>query len=581
MKRTLGVSRLSHLAIFVCALSVFGCGGAQTPPPNTGGTGTTSAASNASSGGNSGGGAAASGGSGSSGQAAAANPFEVKRKLREERAAAVEDGPLDASAPKLPKAPKGLPEAPKSCDAYVKRKAEKAPACGEAAAALSALDAALAEGDAAKRDAKLAGLEACAGLPAGLVREVRVEFAPVECGDGLSEPVLNSPPANMRKPAYYALLGHAVAARLARTATNAPKMSGPFTRDRVTAFLRGPMVAWMKEQAALIEELSKIGSGLPFYGRGVAGVEAGTAEMRMVETVRNAPLPKELAEDEELRNVYYGQLDQELDPRKDRGRDAALVGLGNLAILGVLKSDRVDRARALLSKLYGGRRIDALDPVVLPPLGAFSPSSLEERLAMRLPTFSAGLLLEPKAALKAGTLRALLEKGIAPSHRAVLNDPNLAADLRGLYARAHVELGRLYFRASDFDRAIALLSSGFPDNKLPEDLAFLLATAIGLGDGPEDAGEMMRRAPLASIGFGQVAALDSVAKGGGAFSGPAALNAALILQIAAPHGAKAAFWNDVAARFQQAASMLGEGPAKSLANDRAKAAKAIADAIKD
>lgn len=579
MKRTFGFlffSRLPHAAIFISALSAFGCGSAPTPPPNTGGTQTTTQAS---SGGTQGG--TNAGGTAQGGESASANPFEIKRKLREERVAVVEDGPLDASMPKLPKAPKELPAAPKSCDAYVKRKAEKAPVCADSAAALSALDAAMSEGDAAKRDAKLAGLEACAGMPVGLARELRVELAPTECADGMAEGILNSPPTNMRKPAYYALLGHAVAARLARAAQNGPKMSAPYSRDRVKEFVNGPMAAWMKEQAQVIEELSKIGAALPFYARGVAGVEAGTAEMRMVETVRNAPLPKEIADDEELRNAYYGQLDQVLDPRKDRGRDAALVGLGNLAILGVLKSERVDRARALLSKLYGGRRIDALDPVLLPPLSAAAPASLEERLAMKLPTFAAGFLLDPKAATRAGTLRALLEKGIAPQLRVALNDPNLEPQIRALYARAHVELGRLYFRASDFDQAIGLLSAGFPENKRPEDMTLLLATAIALGDGPEDAGEMMRRAPLSSIGFGQVGALDAVAKGSGPYAGTAAFNAAIVLQIAAPQGAKAAYWKDVAARFQNAASVLPEGAAKNLALDRAKAAKSVADAIKE
>lgn len=562
-----------YLPIVAVFLHALGCGGAPTPPPNHGGAeqGTQTSA-----GGTSGG----SSGTSSSG-GAPADPFEVKRKLREERTAQVEDGALDASAPKLPKAPKELEAAPKSCDAYVKRKAEKAPACADAAAALAALDAALGEADAAKRDAKLAGLEACPGLPVGLMRQVRIEFAPAECADAMAEPILNSPPTNIRKPAYYALLGHAVAARLSRTATNAPKLTAPFTRARVTEFVGGPLAAWMKEQAQLIEELSKIGAALPFYARGVAGVEAGMAEMRMVETVRSAPLPKEIAADEELRNVYYGQLDQALDPRKDRGRDAALVGLGNLAILGVLKSERVDKARALLSKLYGGRRIDALDSLMLAPLPPAPSGTVEERLAARLPTFAAGLVLDPKAAARAGTLRALMEKGIPPQLRPGLSDPGAGADIRAMYARAHVELGRLYWRASDFDQAIALLKGLPGEGKQADDVRLLLAASIALGDGPEDAGEMMRRAPLSSIGFGQVGALDAVAKGGGPYAGVAALDAAIVLQIAAPQGAKAAYWKDVASRFENAAAALPAGPGKTLAADRAKAAQAIADAIKE
>lgn len=550
------------------ALVLLGCTPKEGPPPNTGGTSSqTSSQTSQGAQGAQGGGTAAPQG----------DPFEVKRNLREEKLPTLDDAAIDASAPKLPVAPKGLAPAPKNCADFVKRKAEKGPACADAAAAQTALDAALGTADAGKRDAMLAGLEACPGLPVGLVRGLRAELAPHECADAIVEPVLKAPPTNIKKPAYFTLFGQALAARLARTAMNPPTMTPPFERKRVGEFLKGPMLAWMTDQARLIEEIGKIGAELPFYARGVVAVEAGMADMRVVEVVRGAPVPKEIGDDEELRNVYYGQLDQQLEPRKDRGRDAALVGLRDFAVGGVIKSSRVDKARALLSKLYGGRRIDTLDGILLPALPPASPSSVEERLAAKLPTLAAGFLLDPKAATKPVTFRVLLDQGLPVQQRAALQDPALSPEIRALQARAHLELGKLYWRASDFDRVIALTSK--IEGRSPE-VSLLLATAIALSDGPEDAAEMMLKAPLQNIGIGRVAALDAVAKQGGPTAGLATYNAALVLQIAAPQGAGAAYWKDVADRFQKAASMLPEGPARTSAAEHAKAAQAVASAIK-
>jgi hypothetical protein len=558
--------RPGALSALPLALALLGCTPKEGPPPNTGGTPTSTQTGNTQT----------SQGGQASGSAPQGDPFEVKRTLREEKLPTIDDVAIDASAPKLPAAPKGLAPAPKNCADFVRRKAEKAPACADAAAAQTAVDAALAIDDPAKRDGMLAGLEACPGLPVGLVRGLRAELAPHECADALVEPVLKAPPTNIRKPAYFALLGQALAGRLARTATNPPVMAAPFERKRVQEFLKGPMLTWMTDQARLIEEIGKIGAELPFYARGVVAVEAGMADMRVVEVVRSAPVPKEIGDDEELRNVYYGQLDQQLEPRKDRGRDAALVGLRDFAVAGVIKSSRVDKARALLSKLYGGRRIDALDALLLPELPPAKPSSAEERLAAKLPTFAAGFLLDPKAATRPGTLRMLIERGLPVQQRAALQDPALSPEIHALHARAHLELGKLYWRASDFDRVIALTSKGA---RSPE-VSLVLATSIALSDGPVDAAEMMLKAPLQNIGIGRVAALDAVAKQGGAAAGMAMFNAASILQIAAPQGAGAAYWKDVADRFQKAAGLLPEGPARASAAEHAKAAQAVASAIK-
>src|SRR5688500_19244161 len=84
--------------------------------------------------------------------------------------------------------------------------------------------------------------------------------------------------------------------------------------------------------------------------------------------VREVPLPDEMKADKAVEGAYYAALDEALEPRKVRGRDAALVGLRAFAELGAVHDARVDRARELLTKLYSGSRVDALDRLLLPEL---------------------------------------------------------------------------------------------------------------------------------------------------------------------------------------------------------------------
>ncbi|UQA55407.1 hypothetical protein [Polyangium aurulentum] len=480
----------------------------------------------------------------------------------------------------LPAAPKGLPEPPKTCAAFVQRKPAAAPACADAAAALDALDKALAEAKPDKRDAALAGLESCAGLPAGVARALRAELAPAGCGDVLVEPLVNAPPKGTDGAVYGTLRGLALAARLARTGSAPPKLSPPYDKKRVQEFVAGPMSAWMNEQAAAIQELSNEGAKLTFYGRGLVALEAGSSDLRVVEAVRSVPLPAEIAKDQELKNIYYAQLDQALDPRKDRGRDAALVGLRDFAQVGVLRDARLDTARGQLSRLYGGRRIDALDGLVLPALAKAAPADMGERLAGKLPTFYAGLLLGREAAAKPSVMRMLLDRGVPMQHRIALKSAELSPDTRRLYARARLELGRIYLRALDFDQAAALLSALPAADRTPED-AFLLALATALRNGPEDAAVMVRNAPVPMLGMGQVGDLDAIARAPqkGPLAGAAAFDAALIKQITAPAGANAAYFLDVAARYREASKLLTDPAQRTLADDRARAAEATAKAI--
>jgi hypothetical protein len=233
----------------------------------------------------------------------------------------------------------------------------------------------------------------------------------------------------------------------------------------------------------------------------------------------------------------------------------------------------------MLSRLYGGRRIDALDMLLLPPLPRAAPASLEERLAARLPTLYAGLLLDEQAAGHPGTLRQLVERGVPLPQRAALRKIDLSPEARALFARARLDLGRLYWRAVDFDQAAALAASS--RTAAPsDDATFTLALALALRGGPDDASDMMRKAPRA-LPTAHTAALDAAAalSPRSAHAGLAAYDAALLHQLGAPEGADPAYWNDVAARFRAAAGLLTDQAQRVLAEDHAKAAEELARAI--
>jgi hypothetical protein len=178
-------------------------------------------------------------------------------------------------------------------------------------------------------------------------------------------------------------------------------------------------------------------------------------------------------------------------------------------------------------------------------------------------------------------MRMLLERGIPLEQRALLRTAKLSPEAQLLYARARVELGRLYWRAVDFDQATALLKAWPEGAARPAEATFLLALALGLRNGPEDAALMMRRAPLSGLGLGELAALDWVARSRSAlpYAGIAAFDAALIKQLAAPQGADARYWTEVAARFREARTLLSGRPAQ-VAEEHARAADEIARAIR-
>jgi hypothetical protein len=472
-----------------------------------------------------------------------------------------------------------VPPPPPECSAYVERKPRvPAGACDDRTGALLALDASLGQSDVHDRDALLIALESCRGLSAGLVRALRADLAPTVCADALVVPALSKP--TEQGPMKETLQGLAIAGRLARLVQNPPKLEPPFDQPRLSEFLESRLKPWIRTQAAAIQALSLKAAQLGGYGKAIATIEAGLADMRFVEVVRDVPLPNELERDEELKELYFSGLDRAIDPRKDRGRNAALFGLAELAAAGVLRDPRGDRARRLLSKLYAERRIDALDGLLLPPLLAVDHGSVELRLAARLPTFYAGIVLTDannyRLRMKPGDaplLRALLERGIPPQMRVRLDASELSPELRELYARAFFEFGQRYWRSQDFLSAAFQLERARARKPPSGTMRLLSGLATALRGGPEDAAEMIRRGPFLAKGIGAVAELDALGVASGPIAGMAAYDAGYILSLVPPRAPDPAFWMQVSARFRRASKLLGDPVQKRWADERAIAAE--------
>jgi len=464
---------------------------------------------------------------------------------------------------------KGVAAAPAACAAYASR----------TSATKDPVDAAkaFAEKDPARRDALLVAMGKQPSADPFAIAVMRADLAPPVCADAIVDPLLvaratNTTGAKSAKSAKSAkpgtespdlvrlAVGLSLAGKLARTAKAPPPMGAIRDKQKVKAFINGPLRSWLVAQSTAIELLSSGAAGLTGHARGVAAIEAGIAELRLVDEMRSAPVPATW--DPELRSVYEAALDESLEPRKKRGRDAALVGMGDFARAGITVDGRLVRARALLSKLYGGRRIDALDALLLPPAQPGSDA------APSVPTFWIDNV-EPARAddprfLSQGVTRAMRDR--------VRKLPEGSADgLRGAYARARLDLGRVYWRRVDFvEAAHAAKGSSKPEDRL------VLAVSLALAQGPNGAAEMMRAETPASLSLQHTEALDALVAQGGPLAGMAAYDAAHLRALAPPQGEEAtSYLKDVAARFRAAATLLVDPAHKKVAEQRATEIDAI------
>jgi hypothetical protein len=260
--------------------------------------------------------------------------------------------------------------------------------------------------------------------------------------------------------------------------------------------------------------------------------------------------------DPEIRETYLVALEQALEPRVARGRDAALVGLGELSRQGITRDARLRDARQLLSELYAGRRVDALDRLLLPALPAPEPSSVAEKLAARLPAFYM-LKLESKPKIDdPKLLRARLEQGVPPAIWLDEQQTKASPELLQLEQRALFQLGQLYFWAEPFARAAAIEARpGDPDAALIAELAKVLSR------GPRNAAALMLGPLTLPPDLRQTSGVDALAKQKGPVAGLAEFDAAYLRQLAPPAD-DPAFWRDEAQRYARARSKLPAAEAK-------------------
>jgi hypothetical protein len=456
-------------------------------------------------------------------------------------------------------APPGLVPLAAECGAYV----------GEPSATCAAgefnelLAAALATGT-AERDAKLRCLESATEAPAGLIHALRADLSPRGCADAVVGEDALAPGASREIAETVVALG--VAARLQRAVRRPPLPRAPFNKEQFIKQFKEVLTPWIREQAHAVDTLSQIGPRLSGYARGIVALEAGLADLRFVNVARSIELPEEMKNDAEIRETYLVSLEQGLEPRVVRGRDAALVGFGELAKQGIITDPRLNDARQLLSELYAGRRIDALDRLVLPPLAPLVTDTAQLKLAALLPAFYAQKLATSPDVDDPKLLRARLEQGVPPAlwlASAAPKSPELAL----LRQRALFRLGQTYFWAEPFSKAAAI--------EVPaQDAGATLLAALShvLSHGPRNAAALMLGPPTLPAELRDVSALDSLAKAKGPLAGLAEFDAAYLRGLAPPAN-DPVFWKDQALRYERAQKKLEDRTAKAAALELSKAAR--------
>jgi hypothetical protein len=492
--------------------------------------------------------------------ASAADPF------------ALPDGPRDDLSTPPPSAlrldawdaaiqARGVAPPPAMCAAYATR-AAASPAPTDLAAALGVADTA--------RDGMLVALEPALDARApGLLRALRADLAPGACADVLVDPYLRAHRGLVSRAAPV-LVGLSLAAKLDRTGGGMPSMGPARDKEKVKAFITGPLRAWILEQSAAIEALASGAAGLSGYGRGVAALAAGNADLRLVDAIRRAPTPP--GWDPELKAIYEAALDEALEPRKTRGRDAALVGLSDLAQTGALDDPRVRAAHGLLTSLYGGRRIGALAELMTPRASLAARAPAPASRARDVPPYWADEL--ELGEVDAAHLEVAGARGPSRATRAFFAKAApgaIAPELRTAYALLRLRMGVTYWRRVDFvEAAYAAAGGGTPEDRL------VLALCLSLARGPNGAAAMMRAPSRAALALDHTEALDALAAEGGPLAGWAAFDAAHLRALCPPDGADAGtYLRDVAARFRAAESLLKDAEEKKRARGRAEEIDAI------
>lgn len=450
-------------------------------------------------------------------------------------------------------AQRGVAPAPASCGPLKKPAAPKV----KVSCSQSVLDAVVLEP--VERDRTLFALEACPGAGGALATVLRADFAPRECADVVLEPSLGKLDDRGASPSLvHGAWGLVLAAKLSRTVTAPPKLDGAATKEAIVKYMQTALRPWFVEQARSIDDLAARAAKIDRYGRAVSAVEAALADARFVEAARSAPIPDAWKNDEELKTVYYAALDEVLEPRKVRARSAALEALKHFADIGVLHDDRLDRARALVGKMYAGRRIDALDGLLLA-----TPAIESNGAFARLPTFYVDEVLATKKTWTDAELTDMLVRGVPTTIR---RDSRPIEDVktRSALAQARVALAAKYWRSSFADAAIPVLAAEKGNRTT-------LALALALHSGPDDANALVAGSAQQKLRPFDTRALDALAASADRpVAAASAYNAGVFARAVIPADADAAYFEAVAKRFHRAEELFDGAKERAAAQAQAR-----------
>jgi len=426
-------------------------------------------------------------------------------------------------------------------------------------------------------DTALAELEVCSEFRPGIVRALRAGRW-LACADQLVDGAVgpHAPEAELDVGTRELLVATGLAGRLSRLVQTPPEARAHASKAELEHYLSEHLFPWATRQAKAIGEMSRRGASLRGYARGIVAIQAALADLRFVEMARGLPLPVEM-EAPDIQAEYYGALDQALEPRKDRARDAALVALGEFSALGILKSAALSDARQLISRVFAGNRIVALDALLVPPPAECTATTPEEAIAAAVESPFATELLGTTP-LTPALSTCLLTRGLSVDLLRQL-EGDASPGGRSSLARAQFDLGRTYMKASAFQRAADLYrqnAAGAQGVAAPGD-ELLGALATVLSAAPESAVDLFRLGPRLPSGLGETGPLDGLAGSTRRYAGAAAFDAAYLRELTAPDGS-ASHFSDVARRYDTAQRKL-TGQERALAADRARAARATAKAL--
>jgi hypothetical protein len=463
------------------------------------------------------------------------------------------------AAPKSPlgELPPGLADVSRDCPGLAKAGAATCAPHGDFTAELAtALGS-----NGAEQDRLLRCLESAPEAPPGLLRALRADLAPRGCGDAVvGDGVVAGAPRDIADT----LVALGVGARLYRSVRQPPLPRPPFDKPTFVKHFKEVLSPWIVQQAHAVDVLSQIGPRLTGYAKAVVALEAGLADMRFVSIARAIELPAEMKNDPEIRETYLVSLEQALEPRVARGRDAALVGLLELSRQGIVTDRRLNEARALLSQLFAGRRIDALDTLLLPAFPALSLDTPLLSVAAKLPAFYSLKLDAAPTISDAKLLRARIEQGVPPALWLGAASPP-SPELAALTQQALFKLGQTYFWAEPFARAAAIETPASDGNA-----TLVAALAKVLARGPRNATALMLGPPTLPAELRDTAGIDALAKQKGPMAGLAEFDAAYLRGLAPPAN-DPAFWKDQTARYERARKKV-DAPSAKLAADLGKAA---------